>query len=72
MVVTAVGEEPEPSKADLLKTLRLFEEQVMAGFAELRAAIAGPAEARPETIPDGLDDLPPMRRFMLDDEDDQR
>jgi hypothetical protein len=74
MVATAIGEEPEPSRAELVKMLQRLHDQFVAGAAEIRKLLgsSGRFSGPPlplETMPEGLDQLPPMRGFMLDAED---
>lgn len=63
----AAADEPEPTIADLIKALRSFEEQMLAGFAELRRLLKAPLH--PEKLPDGLDTAGPLRPFLCDEED---
>lgn len=63
----AAADEPEPTNADLIKALRLFEEQMLAEFAEIRRLLR--AQPHPEKLPDGLDTAGPMRGFLCDEDD---
>lgn len=69
-----LADEPEPTNADLLNAFRAFTEQVLAQLAEIRQQLGGVGSTfdprvTPEPLPDGLDEAPPMRGFLLDDED---
>jgi hypothetical protein len=74
VVATAVGEEPEPSRAELVKALQQLHDQFVDAAAEIRKLLGLPDRFTGpplplEKLPDGLDELPPMRGFMVDEDD---
>lgn len=74
MAVAVLGYPEEPSKADLLRAFEAFHGQVMAQLAEFRQMLNAlpdpPSPTRAaEPLPPGLNKLPPMRGFLVDDTD---
>lgn len=75
MTVTAAGTpNPEPSKADLLRAFQKFHNDVMTQLFEFRQMLNAlpdpPSPARAaEPLPPGLDEMPPMRGFLIDEPD---
>lgn len=66
----AAADEPEPTNADLMAALQQFADEFLARIVEIRTMLASTgSRATPEPLPDGVQDAPPMRGFLCDEED---